>query len=124
MIKPMNDEQQTPKLELSTPIIVKEKLIKDRLLDLLIEFDEMGFEPTALPPPGMSAEEYAKLWQSELLKEIQRVQDEVEKKTVKEILQKVKSYTLDKEVGLKYLLQRLAKEYSVELEQPNPDVGI
>ena len=112
----MNDEQQTPKLELSTPIIVKEKPIKDRLLDLLIEFDEMGFEPTALPPPGMSAEEYAQNWQSELLKEIQRVQDEVKQKTVKEILQKVKSYTLDKEVGLKYLLQRLAKEYSVELE--------
>lgn len=74
MIKPMNDEQQIPKLELSPRIIVKEKPIKDRLLDLLIEFDEMGFEPTALPPPGMSAEEYAQNWKSELLKEIQGLQ--------------------------------------------------
>ena len=74
MIKPRNDEQQVPKLELETPIIIKEKLMNDRLLDLLIEFDEMGFEPTALPPPGMSAEEYAQNWKSELLKEIQGLQ--------------------------------------------------
>lgn len=38
------------------------------------------------------------------------------KDTAKEILQKVKSYTLDKEVGMKYLIDRLAKEYSVEVD--------
>ena len=48
--------------------------MNDRLLDLLIEFDEMGFEPTVVLPPGMSAEEYAKIWKSELLKEIQGLQ--------------------------------------------------
>ena len=38
------------------------------------------------------------------------------KDTAREILKKVKSYTLDKEVGMRYLLQRLAKEYGLEVE--------
>lgn len=38
------------------------------------------------------------------------------KDTAKEILRKVKSYTLDKEVGMKYLLKRLGEEYGVEVE--------
>ena len=37
------------------------------------------------------------------------------KETAREILQKVKSYTLDKEVGMKYLIKRLGEEYSVEV---------
>jgi hypothetical protein len=36
------------------------------------------------------------------------------KETAKEILEKVKSYTLDKEVGMRYLIQRLGEEYGVE----------
>ena len=42
--------------------------------------------------------------------------DEAVKDKVKEILQKVKSFALDKEVGLKYLIDRLAKENGVEVE--------
>lgn len=42
--------------------------------------------------------------------------DEAVKDKVKEILQKVKSFALDKEVGLKYLIDRLAKENGVEVK--------
>ena len=38
-----------------------------------------------------------------------------EKDAAKEILKKVKSYTFDKEVGLRYLINQLAKEYGVEI---------
>ena len=38
-----------------------------------------------------------------------------ESDTVKEVLQKVLKFTLDDEVGMKYLIKNLAKEYGVEL---------
>ena len=40
----------------------------DRWIDLLVEFDEMGFEPTTLPPKEMSAEEYAAFWKDRVVK--------------------------------------------------------
>jgi RimJ/RimL family protein N-acetyltransferase len=39
------------------------------------------------------------------------------KDTAREILHKVRSYTLDKEVGMRYLLKRLEKEYGVDDER-------
>lgn len=38
-----------------------------------------------------------------------------EKEVVKEVLLKVQNYTLDDEVGMRYLLRKTAKEYGVEL---------
>ena len=35
--------------------------------------------------------------------------------TVKEVLSKVLKFTLDDEVGMRYLIKNLAKEYGVEL---------
>ena len=40
-----------------------------------------------------------------------------ESDTVKEVLQKVLKFTLDDEVGMRYLVKNLAKEYGVELKQ-------
>jgi hypothetical protein len=44
-------------------------------------------------------------------KEIYRKESEV----VKEVLEKVMSFTAENEVGLKYLIRNLAREYGVEL---------
>lgn len=38
-----------------------------------------------------------------------------ESDTVKEVLQKVLKFTLDDEVGMRYLVKNLAKEYGVDL---------
>lgn len=43
------------------------------------------------------------------------------KETARKLLQKIRSYTLDKEVGMKYLLGKLEKEYGVE---NNSDGGV
>lgn len=43
------------------------------------------------------------------------VEEKVRYETAKCILEKVYSYTLDDEVGMRYLLQKLAKEYGVTL---------
>ena len=40
-----------------------------------------------------------------------------ESDTVKEVLQKVLKFTLDDEVGMRYLVKNLAREYGVELKQ-------
>ena len=47
---------------------------------------------------------------------LKREMDEAVKEKAKAVLQKVKSYALDKEVGLKYLIGKLAKENGVEVE--------
>lgn len=39
-----------------------------------------------------------------------------ESDTVKEVLQKVLKFTLDDEVGMRYLVKNLAREYGVELK--------
>lgn len=58
---------------------------------------------------------------SELVDGLYEFAREFSKETVREILQKVRSYTLDKEVGMKYLLGKLEKEYGVE---NNSDGGV
>ena len=45
--------------------------------DLLIDFDEMGFAPT--PICGINPEEYARKWKSELVSEIERLQEDYSK---------------------------------------------
>lgn len=45
--------------------------------DLLIDFDEMGFAPT--PICGINPEEYARKWKSELVSEIDRLQEDYSK---------------------------------------------
>lgn len=45
--------------------------------DLLIDFDEMGFAPT--PICGINPEEYAHKWKSELVSEIERLQEDYSK---------------------------------------------
>lgn len=78
--------------------------------DLLTEFDEMGFTPTNLHPYPNA---YASNWKLRLAWAIGQLRNA----TAVEILQKVKSYTLDKEVGMKYLIDKLAKEYGVEIDE-------
>jgi hypothetical protein len=42
---------------------------------------------------------------------------EREKALAKEILEKVYDHTMDKEVGMRYILHKIAKEYGVELNR-------
>lgn len=52
------------------PVSRREVNIKDRLLDLMIEFDEMGFAPTTVCPNG---EQYAIDWREKVRKEFARL---------------------------------------------------
>ena len=47
--------------------------MNDRLIDLLIEFDEMGFVPTTVCE---DAEEYAKRWKDQVLEEVKAIEAE------------------------------------------------
>lgn len=47
--------------------------MKNRLLDLLIEFDEMGFAPTTVCE---NAEEYATKWEDQVREEVKSLEDE------------------------------------------------
>ena len=47
--------------------------MNDRLIDLLIEFDEMGFVPTTVCE---DAEEYAKRWEDQVLEEVKAIEAE------------------------------------------------
>lgn len=47
--------------------------MNDRLLDLLIEFDEMGFAPTTVCE---EPEEYAKKWRDRVLEEVKALETE------------------------------------------------
>lgn len=55
------------------PVSRREVNIKDRLLDLMIEFDEMGFAPTTVceDPEG-----YAKKWKDQVLEEVKALKAE------------------------------------------------
>lgn len=57
--------------------------MNDRLLDLLIEFDEMGFAPTTLCE---DPEEYAKKWRDRVLEAVKALEDE--NTTMRERLEK------------------------------------
>lgn len=47
--------------------------MNDRLIDLLIEFDEMGFAPTTVCE---NAEEYAKEWKDQVLEAVKAIENE------------------------------------------------
>lgn len=55
------------------PVSRREVNIKDRLLDLMIEFDEMGFAPTTVCPDG---EKYAIDWRDRVRKEFARLTEQ------------------------------------------------
>lgn len=57
---------------------MEEKKLTDEMEDLMIEFDEMGFEPTTLCP---NAEEYAKDWKKRLVELFHRCEAENERLT-------------------------------------------
>ena len=57
--------------------------MKNRLLDLLIEFDEMGFAPTTVCE---NAEEYAKKWKNRVWEEVKSL--EAENAALRERLEK------------------------------------
>ena len=48
-------------------IVIPREAFEEKWIDLLTEFDEMGFEPTTLPPQNMSVEEYTAFYKSKLL---------------------------------------------------------
>ena len=57
--------------------------MNERLLDLLIEFDEMGFAPTTVCE---DAEEYAKKWKNRVREEVKSL--EAENAALRERLEK------------------------------------
>lgn len=57
--------------QLREPVSRREVNIKDRLLDLMIEFDEMGFAPTTVCE---DAEELAVKWKEQVVNEIGRLE--------------------------------------------------
>ena len=59
--------------------------------------------------------EYASAYSQVELERLARMLKGIEKDTATDILSKVKSYTLDKEVGMRYLIAKLCKEYGVEV---------
>lgn len=56
------------------PVSRREVNIKDRLLDLMIEFDEMGFAPTTVCE---DAEELAVKWKEQVVNEIGRLEAKI-----------------------------------------------
>ena len=48
-------------------VVLSGREFNERWIDLLTEFDEMGFEPTTLPPKDMSVEEYTAFYKDKLL---------------------------------------------------------
>lgn len=67
----------------------------ESFIDLLTEFDEMGFEPTTLPPPDMSVEEYTAFYKNKLLhivsNTISKARKEMAEKFAEKFKEKMKS---------------------------------
>ena len=104
---------------------MKLTIIDERWINLLTEFDEMGFEPTTLPPKEMTVEEYTAFYKSRLLMCLTNAR----KQAVKEVLGKISntpiklSYGLDAKTvnimtaTLKDKIDEIAKEFGVEVEE-------
>lgn len=75
------------------PVSRREVNIKDRLLDLMIEFDEMGFAPTTVCE---DAEGFAVKWKEQVVNEIGRLETQITtlqkglKKAVEDVAERIK----------------------------------
>lgn len=75
------------------PVLRRGVNIKDRLLDLMIEFDEMGFEPTTVCE---DAEGLAVKWKEQVVNEIGRLEKQITtlqeglKKAVEDVAGRIK----------------------------------
>ena len=75
------------------PVSRREVNIKDRLLDLMIEFDEMGFAPTTVCE---DAEGLAVKWKEQVVNEIGRLETQITtlqeglKKAVEDVAERIK----------------------------------
>ena len=75
------------------PVSRREVNIKDRLLDLMIEFDEMGFAPTTVCE---DAEGLAVKWKEQVVNEIGRLEKQITtlqeglKKAVEDVAERIK----------------------------------
>lgn len=79
--------------------------MNNRLLDLLIEFDEMGYAPTTVCE---DAEEYAKKWRNRVWEEVKSL--EAENAELRERLEK----TEHRAKGAERALKRFAENISCE----------
>ena len=79
--------------------------MNDRLLDLLIEFDEMGFAPTTVCE---DPEEYAKKWKDQVWEAVKEL--ETENAALRERLEK----TEHRAKGLERALKKFAENISCE----------
>lgn len=68
---------------------------EERFIDLLVEFDEMGFEPTTLPPQDMSVEEYTAFYKNKLLHTFATGIKNSRKETAEKFAEKVSQAIVD-----------------------------
>lgn len=96
-------------------------IIPNTIEDLLIDFDEMWFEPTAICP---NPEEYARAWKKSLIKAI----EDERKKTAKEILSNFLNVIHEGHAGNDFVvvyvsdIKNLAKCYGVEVTNENDNL--
>ena len=108
-------------------VVLSKEELAERWIDLLVEFDEIGFEPTTLPPNDMSVEEYTAFYKDKLLMCLAHER----KETAREFTEKLKRHfynTLPNYTNISYEefikvngicqdIDKLAKQYKVEIKE-------
>ena len=94
--------------------------VSDKWIDLLTEFDEMGFEPTTLPPKDMTVEEYTAFYKEKLLMCFANASKETAEKILKEVAQIKVGYNANAQIiafKVTEKLEELAKQFGVEIKE-------
>ena len=103
------------------PVLRREVNIKDRLLDLMIEFDEMGFAPTTVCD---DAEGVAVKWKEQVVNEIERLEvkintlwHEAKRNADEAIIQKNRADMLKEDnAGLQEELKKTVKDVAERIK--------
>ena len=98
------------KIPENTVVVLTRTEKEERFIDLLIEFDEMGFEPTTLPPKDMSVEEYIAFYKNKLLHTFATAIKNLRKETAEKFAEMVKEYAI-------YSKHNGATYYSIEVAE-------
>ena len=94
-------------------VVLSREVLNERWIDLLTEFDEMGFEPTTLPPNDMSVEEYTAFFKEKLLMCLAKVS----KETVEKILNYAETYLFEDDTDKLYFKEFIKKDLGVEIKE-------
>ena len=95
-------------------VVLSREVLNERWIDLLTEFDEMGFEPTTLPPNDMSVEEYTAFYKDRLLMCLAKAS----KETTEKILNKVYWLVAQKDViNVLTRIKEIATREGVEIKE-------